>query len=224
VTKAQRKNIVMKIPGTGTVKSYPLWIYPAPEKIAMPGDIAVASKLDPATVKTLEQGGRVLLIPDHRSIKENSVGGLFMTDYWSYPMFKSICNWTKREPSPGTMGLLIDERHPALSGFPTEYHSNWQWWAAVVNSRPIILDDAPVGYKPIVQTIDNMWRCHKLGTLFEFKVGKGKLLVSAIDLPAIQDTAEGNALYSSILKYMKSDRFDPRTELDIKGPFAQKLH
>ncbi|MDZ8117051.1 sugar-binding domain-containing protein [Pontiella agarivorans] len=211
VEKAVRTSVELEL--NGMVKSYPLWIYPRPGKLNIPADVTVSRKLDEATFRTLENGGRVLLIPEHEAIKENSVGGLFMTEFWSFTMFRKIALNRGVEPSAGTLGLLIDEDHPALTGFPTEFHSNWQWWAPVKNSRPIILDDAPKGYRPLVQSIDNMWRSHKLGTLFEFKVGQGRVLVSAIDLPAIQDTAEGHALYQSLLDYTGSDAFKPETAI-----------
>jgi hypothetical protein len=42
-------------------------------------------------------------------------------------------NWSNKQFSqsmqlPGTMGLLINPNHLALANFPTEIHSNWQWW------------------------------------------------------------------------------------------------
>ncbi|TWT81426.1 Beta-galactosidase [Planctomycetes bacterium CA13] len=199
----------------GIVKSYPLWIYPAPKALSIPPNVAVARKLDAEVIQTLEKGGRVLLVPEHDDIEANSVGGLFMSEFWSYTMFYQIAVRNGVEPSPGTLGLLIDEDHPALAGFPTEFHSNWQWWAPVKNSRPIILDDAPEGYRPLVQSIDNMWRSHKLGTLFEFRAEKGSVLVSAIDLPAIENTVEGHALFQSLLDYVGSDGFQPDTAISV---------
>ncbi|WP_111709781.1 sugar-binding domain-containing protein [Lutibacter citreus] len=214
IKHAQQTTLELKLNGTEIIKSYPLWIYPSKEIIESPIGITVSKNFDAKTIETLENGGRVFLIPNHNDIKDNSVGGLFMTEFWSYRMFYKIAVNRGVEPSPGTLGLLIDNDHPSLKGFPTEFHSNWQWFSAVKNSRPIILDNAPKNYKPIVQTIDNMWRSHKLGTLFEFKVGKGKVLVSAINLSEIEKTIEGNALYQSILDYMNSKDFNPSTEIN----------
>jgi hypothetical protein len=75
---------------------------------------------------------------------------------------------------------------PALPVKKAKFHSNWQWWQIVKNARPIILDETPADYRPIIHVIDNFARNHKLGLLFETKVGKGKLLVCASDLPALQ--------------------------------------
>ena len=94
------------------------------------------------------------------------------------------------------MGILTDPEHPLFKSFPTEFHSNWQWWPIVKKSRPFILDYAPEGYKPLVQVIDNIERNHKLGLVFEFAVGEGKLLVCMSDLKAVQDKPEGEAVLS----------------------------
>ena len=68
---------------------------------------------------------------------------------------------------PNTMGMLCDPQHPLLAQFPTESHSNWQWYELMQRSRLFILDDTPADYRPIVQVIDNFARNHKLGVVFE---------------------------------------------------------
>ena len=122
---------------------------------------------------------------------------------------------------PGTLGILCDPRAPALACFPTEFHSNWQWWRLVKNARPVILDDARARYRPIVQVIDNFTRNHKLALVFETRVGKGKLLVCSIDLLRLQDYPEARQLYHSLLRYVASDAFAP--EAALNGELLKKL-
>jgi hypothetical protein len=81
-------------------------------------------------------------------------------------------------------------------------------------ARPIILDETPANYRPIIHVIDNFARNHKLGLLFETKVGQGKLLVCASDLPALQAHPEARQLTHSLLRYVASPAFAPRSELD----------
>jgi hypothetical protein len=119
------------------------------------------------------------------------------------------------EPAPGTQGFICDPKHPALAAFPTEFHSNWQWWQIVKNSRPIILDETPADYRPTIHVIDNFARNHKLGLVFETKVGKGKMLVCASDLPALHEHPEARQLMHSLLRYVNSPAFSPQTELEI---------
>jgi hypothetical protein len=165
------------------------------------------------TVGFLAGGGRVLLIPRTNELK-HSVGGAFPTDFWCWPMFAKGAMAQGIEPAPGTQGFLCDPKHPALAKFPSEFHSNWQWWHIVKHSRPIILDETPADYRPIIHVIDNFARNHKLGLLFETKVGRGALLVCASDLPALQDHPEARQLMHSLLRYVASPAFAPQTELE----------
>ena len=165
-------------------------------------------------IRKLADGGMVLLIPDFNDIKDLSVGGLFTPDYWNWRMFKGISDSNNKPVSPGTMSILTNPKLPLFSDFPTEFHTNWQWWPIIKDSRPFILDNTPKNYRPLVQVVDNIERNHKLGLIFEFAIGKGKLLVCMSDLKAIQNKPEGRQLYSSILKYMSSDKFNPSQTLN----------
>ncbi len=212
---AQKINIELTIENTAYKNVYPLWIYPEPA-INKTKDVILASKLDASTINQLEKGAKVLLFPKANSVEKNSVGGLFPPDFWNFGMFKGISEGNKKPVSPGTLGLLMNPEHPLLKSFPTEFHTNMQWWSIIRNSRPLILDLMENKYRPIVQVIDNMERNHKLGLVFEFKMGEGKLLVCMSDLEKIKDKPEAAQLYNSILNYMKSDVFNPDFSLDKK--------
>ncbi len=193
------------------VNTWPIWVYPADNKPDRSG-ITIVRKLDNAALKALEAGKKVLLMPSDTT---GTVGGLFQTDYWNYRMFKQICESNGKPVSPGTLGILTDPAHPLFREFPTEEHTDWQWFPVLKASRPMILD-ALRGYKPIVQVIDNVERNHRLGLVFEFAAGKGKLLVCCADLESVQDYPEGRQFYKAVLDYMRSDDFQPSVELDKK--------
>ena len=99
----------------------------------------------------LSDGGTVLLMPDSTQMKDLTVGGLFQTDYWNYRMFKTICENNKKSVSPGTLGILTNPEHPIFNSFPTEMHTNWQWFPIIKASRPFMLDNTAAAYRPIVQ-------------------------------------------------------------------------
>jgi hypothetical protein len=191
------------------VNSWPIWVYPADNQPDRSG-ITIVRKLDNAALKALEAGKKVLLMPSDTT---GTVGGLFQTDYWNYLMFKQICESNGKPVSPGTLGILTDPAHPLFREFPTEEHTDWQWFPVLKASRPMILD-ALRGYKPIVQVIDNVERNHRLGLVFEFAAGKGKLLVCCSDLESVLDYPEGRQFYKAILDYMRSDDFQPSVEFD----------
>lgn len=211
--EAQRLTLTLT---TGKYRNYyHLWVYPD-ETAESEGSVHVASFLNDDLRKRLESGASVLLIPDHDSIVAQSVGGMFTPDYWNYSMFKTISENAGKEVSPGTLSILTDPGHPLLKYFPTEYHSDWQWWSITRNSRPMILNATRGEYRPLIQVIDNIERNHKLGLVFEFAVGKGKLLVCMTDLQAIAGTPEGNQFRTSLLRYMESDAFHPTEQLAWK--------
>ena len=183
------------------VNSWPLWIYPAdiqPDKTG----VLVTRSLDKAALKVLKEGGKVLLMPSDTA---GTVGGLFQTDYWNYRMFKRICENNGKPVSPGTLGILANPNHPLFNEFPTEEHTNWQWFPILKESRPVILDDLE-GCKPIVQVIDNIERNHKLGLVYEKDVANGRLLVCASDLEKTLDYPEGRQFYKVLLDYLRQEQ------------------
>ena len=226
VRKAEKVTLALSIDGTPYRNDYSLWIYPAADKEVAPSeDICVTDDLD-AHLKYLTEGGKVLWFPSKDKHKDQTVGGLFQTDYWNYRMFRTICENLDRPVSHGTLGILTDPGHPALADFPTEFHTNWQWFPIIKQSYPMILDRLSDDYRPIVQVIDNVERNHKLGLLFEFKVGNGKLLVCMSDLKAVQDKPEARQFYRSILEYMESSAFAPSYSLsakDLQDLFTAKV-
>ena len=211
--------------------TYDLWIYTTEKDLSIfKKGVVVTGDLTDDVVKKLEKGGKVLWMPttsknfvasaDTLSQASNAtpytVGGLFQTDYWNYRMFKTICENNKKTVSPGTLGILTNPKHPIFSqDFPTEMHTNWQWFPVIKESQPLVLDNFAKDYKPIVQVIDNIERNHKLGLVMEWKVGKGKLLVCMSDLEKAAVYPEGRAFYESVLCYMRSPEFNPQTEIGI---------
>ena len=212
--------------------TYDLWIYTTEKNLDIYKEgVVITSDLTDEVAKKLEKGAKVLWMPttsknfvafaDTISQAGNAtpytVGGLFQTDYWNYRMFKTICENNKKTVSPGTLGILTNPKHPIFCDFPTEMHTNWQWFPVIKESHPLVLDNFAKGVKPIVQVIDNIERNHKLGLVMEWKVGAGKLLVCMSDLEKASEYPEGRAFYESVLSYMRSPECAPQSEITIAG-------
>lgn len=210
--------------------TYDLWIYTTEKSLDIYKEgVVITSDLTDEVAKKLEKGAKVLWLPttsknfvasaDTLSQASNAtpytVGGLFQTDYWNYRMFKTICENNKKTVSPGTLGILTNPKHPIFCDFPTEMHTNWQWFPVIKESHPLVLDNFAKDDKPIVQVIDNIERNHKLGLVMEWKVGAGKLLVCMSDLEKASEYPEGRAFYESVLSYMRSPEFAPQPEITI---------
>ena len=234
VQKPTKQLLTLNIEGTEARNSYELWVYP--KKALEKKGVIIAKDLNQEVVKVLEKGGKVLWMPtasshfvaadDTLSQADNkvsqadnatpyTVGGLFQTDYWNYRMFKTICENNKKKVSPGTLGILTNPEHPIFKGFPTEMHTNWQWFPVIKESHPLVLDNFAKDYRPIVQVIDNIERNHKLGLVMEWKVGAGKLLVCMSDLEKAAQYPEGKAFYQSVIDYMRSADFNPSAEITV---------
>jgi hypothetical protein len=131
--------------------------------------------------------------------------------------------WTRRQP-PHTLGILCDPKHSALAGFPTDFHTNWQWWDLITKSQCMILNDLPPNLRPIVQVIDDWVTNRRLGLVFEARVGDGKLLVCGVDLRSDLDNRPvARQMRQSLLRYMQSDDFTPEIQLSpaqVRGLLA----
>ncbi|WP_147676541.1 sugar-binding domain-containing protein [Algibacter pacificus] len=193
--------------------TWDVWVYPSKEtKIENESNIKVVNTLDNNTIDYLEQGGKVLLNitkGDIAADKGGDIGIGFSSIFWN-------TSWTNGQ-KPHTLGILCNPQHPALAHFPTEYHSNWQWWDAMSNSNAIILNDFPKEITPVVRVIDDWFQNRKTALIFEVKVGKGSLLISGIDLHTnIENRLEAKQLLFSLKSYMASDKFEPKIDVNLK--------
>ncbi len=185
-----------------------IWVYPAllPE---IEHDILVTQQLDSRAIEALENGGKVILTPVKGSLKAEKGGDIavgFSSIFWNTA-------WTKGQ-APHTLGILCNPRHPALTDFPTEYHSNWQWWDAMSHSNAIILSDFPADIKPIVRIIDDWFTNRPLAMIFEANTGNGNIIVCGVDLLTDADKRpEARQLLYSLKRYMAGTDFHPAVKL-----------
>lgn len=208
VEQMKKVSFSLWIEGMDIRKTYDVWIYPEKGDKVL-DNIHVFEELSDDALRLLEQGENVLLMPKLESL-HHAVEGFYCTDFWCYPMFRSISESMNRPVPVGTMGLLIDNSHPVFRDFPCEEHSTYPWWSIVQHSKSIIMDGTNREWSPIVQTIDNFERNHKLGFLFECRLGSGNLMVCALDASKVGATPEGKQFLSSLASYMTSDEFKPQ--------------
>ncbi len=198
---AARWGLEVALAGTPYRNRWKIWIYPNASEVVLDapgvtftGDLAEAQA-------ALAAGGTVLFAPPPERL--GGIPGKFVPVFWSPVHFPD---------QPGTMGLLPDPDHPALAAFPTDEHSDWQWWDLVLRSKSLVIDDLPVA--PIVRVIDNFNRNHALANVVEARVGPGRLLISAIDLSSeLEKRPAARQLRASLIAYAASPVFRPADEL-----------
>lgn len=205
----QKLRLVVGVEGTPLENDWDLWVYPPRVDTAPPDDVLVTDQLDEAAVKRLHSGGKVMLLVSPKSVAGGVAIG-FSSVFWNTA-------WTRNQP-PHTLGILCDPKHPALARFPTEYHSNWQWWELLGkdSSGAMVLDGLPPALRPIVQPIDTWFDAHRLGLVFEARVAGGKLLVCSMDLTGHLDRRPvARQMRHSLLAYMAGEAFSPKVEVDV---------
>jgi len=188
-----------------------LWVYPPASAVVTPppDDIFVTSKLDAAARTKLDSGGTVWLAIAPDLVRPDPVRGKialgFSSIFWNTA-------WTSGQ-APHTLGILCDPKHPALSEFPTEAYSNWQWWYVIRHAAPMLLEGAAGEPNPVVRVIDDWFTNRSLALVAEARVGRGRLLITSIDLGAAELDPVRRQLRRSLLDYAASSRFSPTVEL-----------
>ena len=207
----QKLVFIVRLPGMNNPNSVPVendwdvWLFPAALDTAAPPEVLVTGALDEAARQRLAQGGRVLLLLPPEQVKTESKIG-FSSMFWNV-------EWTGYQ-APHTLGILVDPQHPVFNAFPTERHSNWQWWELIHGSAAMHIDSLPRGLRPLVQPIDAWANNRRLALLFEARLGAGRLMVASMDLEKDLDRRPvARQLRQSILQYMQSPSFAPQQEL-----------
>lgn len=196
---------VLSIGGSEIENDWDVWVYP--DSVARHdshGGVRITRSLNEATRAALEAGGTVFCQLPASEVCGDENGRVqlgFSTTFWN-------TSWTNGQ-APHTMGILCDPKHEAFKGFPTESHSNWQWWYVLKRAEAMVLDGLPARVEPIVRIVDDWFHVRRLALVVELKVGQGRLLLSSIDFEGSEDPVT-RQLLSSLLVYMTKE---PRGEL-----------
>lgn len=185
----------VRVEGTDYRNSWKIWYYPISDEDSC--DYEYVTSVQDLSEK-IGKTDRLLYIPGQNAIK--GIKTRFTPVFWSAVLFPD---------QPGTMGILCDPMHPALSVFPTDFHADWQWWYLLTDATAVPI---PEEYAPsiIVQALDNIATNRLLSLLFEFEVEGTSVLVCSADLSqGLQDRLPAAQLLKSLVKYIRSEEFDP---------------
>ncbi|TCC91763.1 beta-glucuronidase [Pedobacter frigiditerrae] len=207
ITKSRKLKLEVAIDGTEFANDWDFWFFP-PSLPEVKTDVYYTTDLDDKARAVLNSGGKVFLNAAGKVIKGKEVVQTFLPVFWN-------TSWFKMRP-PHTLGFVVDPKNPAFAEFPTSYHSDMQWWEIVNRTQVMNLEDFPKGFKPIVQPIDTWFLNRRLAMIFEAKVGNGKLIVSSANLSSdLKGMPSAQQLYYSLQKYMVSDQFNPKFNVDF---------
>lgn len=192
--------IIVGLQGTAFENDWSIWVYPAAPTAPAPTDVLVVNSLNESVLSRLQTGATVALFSD--KLPSSNPRLTFEPPAWNF----YLAGGQPRK----TCGLLIQAAHPALKSFPSEFWQDWQWEQIVTKARAVVLDRLPGTLKLIVQSIDDMNSCRRMGLIFEARVGRGKLLVCSADLDsALESRPAARQLRRSLLEYVASPAFGP---------------
>ncbi len=195
--------LILTVSIGGCTSTYPVWVYQktSPE---CPKNVYETRVFDEQTRAVLQNGGRVYLSPDADRVSlPNSIKTQFTTDFWSVGTFAE---------QEGGMGQLIDTEHPIFRNFPTDFHTDWQWWI-VAGKRAVIL---PRSMKSVITEMDSYAFLRPMTQLIEFNCLNGKVLLSTMELHKSLQYPEARALQAAIYEYLSGEEFRPAEELTVE--------
>lgn len=154
-----RLNVVLTLED-GTRNHYPIWLIPPVDiRITREGIEKDGRKVAFMSAKE-EITGAAIVVPS----EEGQLPAEYCTDFWCYPMFRSISESMGKPVPVGTMGLSIDTASPLLKRFAQEDYTTPAWYSVLQTAHAQRL---PADIHPAVQMIDNTERCARLGILYQ---------------------------------------------------------
>lgn len=209
----QKLNLEVQIEGTDAVNDWDFWVYPAQVELTQ-GTVYTTDTLDEKAISILKEGGNVLITAAGKIGYGKEVKQYFTPVFWN-------TSWFKMRP-PHTTGIYLNDYHPLFREFPTEYHSNLQWWELLNKAQVMQFTDFPAEFQPTVQSIDTWFISRKIGMLFEVKVLNGKLMMTSMDITSQPEKRiVARQMHKAILTYMNSDAFRPA--MNIEPELIQNL-
>ena len=199
--------LTLTIAGARNIRnSWDFWVYPDTLEMTSEEGIYIASTLDETARKVLSEGGRVLLTAAGKIKLGSDVRQTYLPVFWN-------TSWFKMRP-PHTTGAYIDTSHPLFRLFPSDDWGNLNWWELLNNAQVMNLTGLSRDYQSPIQPIDTWHLSRKLGMVVEAKVGKGRLLLTTMDITHnLEHRLVARQMRHAILGYMQSEDFKPQLTL-----------
>jgi hypothetical protein len=169
------------------------WLFP-PAEAKIPENVSVVSNLNTQELQSLIQGSRIVLLGSK-----------------PLPVREMSFQMGRAGRADENLATVI-AKHPLINRFPQDGYCDWQFFPMFGRrfqgmAAGVVFDNMPELFDPIIEVVSSYKIIRKQACLFEWRVGKGKLLVCSFKLP---DSDPGAAwLRQCILEYAASDQFDP---------------
>ena len=214
---------------------HPTARYPQIEQagtVAKPEQLLITHRFSGPVFEHLANGGDVLMLYRVPATRDRKVRAekekYYLPATWD--RFKAVI-WDRGH----NCGAFMRECS-VFDGFPNDGFLDLQFYGLVDDCDKIILDDFPVEVEPMMEGVDKASRdrfdvynyhlselqpaytMRKFGYMFELKVGKGRLFVTGLNFTGLNaNTPETCAMFESVMRYVTSDAFAPKTEMSVEA-------
>ncbi len=195
--------LIVELADTNARNSWAFWVYPPSTAPSVPAAVTVTASW-PEAKAALAAGGEVLFLSGKPDKPDPDLALTSVPVFWNRLM-NANRTWM--------LGLWCDTTHGALADFPTQASCDWQWTDVLSATTAMNVEALPETLVPIVQPIDDWNRGLRLAMLFECAVGRGRLMVTSLDLSDTARHPGGMALRRSVLNYMASEGFKPKLQV-----------
>lgn len=111
----------------------------------------------------------------------------------------------------GNLATVIAD-HPLLEELPHDGFCGWQFRRLLEDGAAVQLE-GDVPFEPILEVVSTHKMARRQAALFEYRVGKGKLLVCSLHFSEHDPAAQW--LKARLIAYAKSEAFDPAQQLSF---------
>ena len=203
-----RLTVEARMEDSDMTNEWAFWVYPASAPAHK--EISIARVWNDSIAKRICSGENMIIQLDRGQLKRGcELPSSFLPIFWSQ---------LDKMGSAQTMGILCNPEHEIFRHFPTSYHTDWQWHALLKEAYPIVFDENGMAdawdktHIPLIQLIDGWKTNRKMGVLTEARLGKGKFIITSINLTDnLDDRISARQFRYSLMNYMNSGKFQPTT-------------
>ncbi len=156
--------------GTRLWNAWDYWLFPDCGT-EVPQNVSVVTALDAATIQSLVDGGRIVLLGS-KPLPARATS--FQMGLAGRPQ--------------GNLATAIT-RHPLTERFPQDGYCDWQFREMLDGGTAVQLDLVPEAFDPILEIVSSYKQLRRQAAVFEWRIGAGRLLVCSLSLPEVDPAA-----------------------------------
>lgn len=111
----------------------------------------------------------------------------------------------------GNVATVIED-HPLMNRFPHDGFCDWQFHGMLEGGNTVLFNDLGMAFDPIVEIVSSYKLIRRQASLFELRLGQGKLLVCTLNIN--QEDPAAVYLLNTMMNYVNSDMFQPRNVVE----------